>query len=45
MHVLVGVRTLQVSNELREVVWLAAVTLGLSTAGVGFAVALAALIV
>jgi hypothetical protein len=45
MHVLVGVRTIQVSSELREVVWLAAATLGLSTAGVGFAVALAALIV
>ena len=45
MHVLVGVRTMQVSSELREALWLAAVTLGLSKAGVGFAVALAALIV
>jgi len=36
---------MHLSNELREAVWLVGVTLGLSTAGVGCAVALAALIV
>jgi len=36
---------MHLSNELREAVWLVAVTLGLSTAGVGFAVAVAALMV
>jgi hypothetical protein len=32
-------------SELREIIWIAAVALGLSTAGVGFAVAVAAVIV